>query len=211
MNRRIALFFAFCFSFDSLAALEFETSRRCVDALSELSDGTTQYKFIRTGPRGSYNVVEIPTFSSSGKYVTVYTEKGFVEMNSETGLCNAKKGAKAVNRNQKILDLFKKRLENFKVSENKGTEEALKGVNTLAGAYAAIAADSVKNPFMLKENLKRDCAADFPSIADYIEKNGGLMKVPIYVDPVPPCQGDDCSSSPASPEKIDQNKQLPLR
>jgi hypothetical protein len=199
MIKGFAQFLVLIFSINSFAALESGAGRNCVDALSEVSDGTTQYKFIRTGPRGSYNVVEIPTYAASGKYVTVYTEKGYVEMNSETGACNKKSGDKSVNSNQKILELFKKRLERYKADEGKVAEAAIKVGKPMAASFGVAASN------LHQDTLKRNCSADFADIADYVEKNGGFKKnTPQYIDPVP-CTGAGCPPSVPDPRGVNSD------
>ena len=90
---------------NAFSAMEYQQGKRCTEFLGELSDETTRYNFTRTGPRGSYNVVEVPTYSESGKYVTVYTETGYSEINTQTGYCNSRVKDPKKNRKQKLLEI----------------------------------------------------------------------------------------------------------
>lgn len=160
------------------SALESAQGKRCTEYLSELSDENVRYNYTRTGPRGSYNVVEVPTYSENGKYVTVYTENGYSEINTETGYCNTKLNDSQRNRKTKLLEMFKQR-------EDAATDLVKKLTTQKKAEPMAIAGLSVYQVAI--DSMKQDCAADFPFIYDYLERNNKLPKVkPQLVDPVPP-------------------------
>ncbi len=166
---------------NAFSAMEYQQGKRCTEFLGELSDETTRYNFTRTGPRGSYNVVEVPTYSESGKYVTVYTETGYSEINTQTGYCNSRVKDPKKNRKQKLLEMFKKRDEQVTSLSNK----LMAASANLPMAYMALKTFGIAN-----DQLRRDCAADFPEIHEYLEKNNKLPKAaPVYVDPVAPMPG----------------------
>lgn len=188
------LFFlsAFMIASQAFSALEYNQGKRCTEYLGELSDENTRYNFTRTGPRGAYNVVEVPTSSSNGKYVTVYTENGYSEINTETGYCNAKAKDPNKNRTQKLLAMFKTR-------DDLATENLAKVMDLHKNQPMSVGILSLMQSSYI-DAMRRDCAADFPEIHDYLAKNKKLPKA-VYIDPVPPGL-PGMNPYPASPEGI---------
>lgn len=185
-----SLFIFLSFNF-AHSAMEYITSKSCIEELKLLSDDTTQYNFTRKGPRGSYDIIEIPAYAGSERYTTVYNSEGYTEINSESGSCNFHKKDAAKNSDVKMLELFKKRLSQVEKLKLQSTNPF----------YGAVLFD-----FAL-DNFKRNCAADFNNIQEYLEKNNLLpatLKAPAYVDPI--CPRPEGCSLEANPSPGEQSK-----
>lgn len=128
------------------AAMEYQAGRRCVSELEKLSDAVTTYEFVRTGPRGSYGVLEIPYYSQGNRKITYYSSQGVADINTESMTCSFDKSQKDKTKTSeaKLLELFQKREEQLQSSP-----DALKA-------------------------FSKDCAADFPTIYQYLDKNHRL-------------------------------------
>ncbi len=195
MLRIFFLIFISLLASNAFSALEYQQGKRCTEFLGELSDETVRYNFTRTGPRGSYNVVEVPTVSGNGRYVTVYTATGYSEINTETGYCKSSLKDPKKNRNQKLLEMFKKR------ESDEVTNLAKLRAAKMAEPMAIAEIDKLQTT--LVDGMRGDCAADFPEIYAYLEKNNRLPKpVRTSVDPVPPVPAGMPGMNPYIPNEI---------
>lgn len=202
MSIRMLIILVSCFALKSLSAPVKESNGMCREYLGKADNEAFQYTFVRTGEAGSYNIVEVPTSANSDKYITVYTANGYAEVNSETGACNMKKTEKAANRDKKIVEMYKKiddREKQVKRDYENKQKKILDSGNEqdiFAYSWLALVSNFLEDDL---KRIKRNCADNFPVLAEYMEKNGGIPSpTPNYVDPVPPCPATGCPQMPSA-------------